>query len=171
MPSLLVPSVPFYRNPTFRPALAALVEFLMGRNYSGHMVGRIFDFAAVHGTLEGSMIEPEDMEAAESTFVDNLPEIPFDNPAWGEPDRADTGEYPTAAAPIAAEAPDSRDVALKLMDAKSLPPLSGGSPEFTPSAEDLADYAAWSAELDARRDAEDFYRRHPLDEFDAIRTD
>src|SRR5262249_35985273 len=111
MPSLLVPSVPFYRNPQLRPGLAALVDFLMGRDYTSHAIGRIFDFAACNGTLEGSIIELEDMADAEAAFVDALPSIGFDSPAWGS---------------------------VEDLDDLDIPPLSGGAPdesEFTPTAE------------------------------------
>jgi hypothetical protein len=46
-----------------------------------------------------------------------------------------------------------------LAERRSPPPVAGGSPEAEPY------------ELDARRDAEDFYRRHPLSEFNRERTD
>src|SRR5262249_12797393 len=83
MPSILVPSVPFYRNPQLRPGLAALVEFLMDGDYSSHAIGRICDFVACNGTLEGSLVDPEDMAEAEAIFVDALPPLDFDSPAWG----------------------------------------------------------------------------------------
>jgi hypothetical protein len=84
MPSIIAPSVFFHRNDTFRPALAALVEVLMRRNYTSHMIGRIFDHAAVHGTLAGAPgLDPADEAAVEEAFVDNLPELPADSEAWG----------------------------------------------------------------------------------------
>src|SRR3954465_5441023 len=82
MPSILVPSVQLYRNPSLREGLAALVEVLMNRHYSGHAIGRIFDHVAVHGTVAGSIIEPEDEQEAETAFVDALPALGFDSPAW-----------------------------------------------------------------------------------------
>src|SRR6185312_6133526 len=159
-----VPSVPYYRNPTFKPGLDALVALLMGRNYSGHAIGRVYDHVAVHGTLEGSMVEPEDMADAESAFVDALPAIDFDSPVWGGdfdaaleadddamplpelPDVRDPGDWPSEAQLIAAEAPDGAIVARKMIDAGVLPmPVSGGSPDdepapFEPSEDDWRDY-------------------------------
>lgn len=82
MPSIIAPSVLLYRNPTFKPALAALVEHLMKKDYSSHAIGKIFNFVAVHGTLYGSIIEPEDEEEAESIFVANLPEVPDSSDSW-----------------------------------------------------------------------------------------
>jgi hypothetical protein len=83
MASLLNPGVYWYRNDTFRPALAALVEALMRRNYSSHMIGRIFDFSAVHGTLAGAPgLDPADEADCECAFVDALPAVPMDSDAW-----------------------------------------------------------------------------------------
>jgi hypothetical protein len=143
MPSLLVPGVPYYRNPTLRPGLAALVEFLMGRNYSSHAIARVFDFVACNGTLEGSMVEPGDMDAAERAFVDALPAIDFDDPAWGSDDD---------------------------LDGLDIPPVCGGSPEaepFEPTPEDLADLAAWSDAVAMRR----WYDANPLGRFNEARDD
>lgn len=122
MPSLLVPSVPFYRNPQLRNGLAALVELLMDRDYSSHAIGRIFDFVACNGTLEGSLIEEEDMADAEAAFVDALPEIAFDSPAWGEAELM----------PITGGAPEPEE------------------PPFEPTGEDWADYRAFAEEIERR---------------------
>jgi hypothetical protein len=116
MPSLLVPSVPFYRNPQLRSDLAALVEHLMMRDYSSHAISRIFDFVACNGTLEGSLVEPDDMSDAESAFVDALPAVPFDSPCWGSDDD---------------------------LDGLDVPPVSGGAPEpYQPTPQDWAEYRA-----------------------------
>jgi hypothetical protein len=143
MASLLCPSVPYYRNDTFRPGLAALVAFLMERDYSSHSIGRIFDFVACNGTLEGSLVELEDMAETERTFVDALPAIDFDNPCWGGPDSEDI---------------DDVDAIL------SLPAIAGGAPEdlepaFDPSQSDWEDYSQWAADLDARRATDDYLTR------------
>jgi hypothetical protein len=57
----------------------------------------------------------------------------------------------------------------------ALPRLSGGSPDYEPTPEDLQDLAAWSEALDRERDIEDardWYRRNPLSQFnDHIRND
>jgi hypothetical protein len=83
MPSLLVPGVPLHRNPTFRPALAALVAFLMERGYTSTAIGKVFDFAATQGTLAGcEWLDPEDEAAAEEAFVDALPALDPASEAW-----------------------------------------------------------------------------------------
>jgi hypothetical protein len=146
MPSLLCPSVPYYRNPTFRPGLAALVELLMGRNYSSHAIGRIFDFVACNGTLEGSLVEEEDMADAEAAFVDALPAIPYDNEVWGEdpedhPDDADRTTKPVDdEGPFPIEPPDDwpgSSHAGWVM----LPPIRGGSEEAEPFEPSPAEWA------------------------------
>jgi hypothetical protein len=87
MASLLCPGVPFYRNPQLRPGLAALVAFLMDRRYDCSPVRwTIYDHVAVNDTLEGSLIEPEDMAEAEAVFVDALPEVAADADAWDRQD-------------------------------------------------------------------------------------
>src|SRR5262249_46021853 len=55
---------------------------LCDRSYSSHAIGRIFDFVACNGTLEGSMVEDDDMADAEAVFVDNLPPVAWDSEAW-----------------------------------------------------------------------------------------
>jgi hypothetical protein len=154
MPSLLVPSVPYYRNPQLRPGLAALVEFLMERDYSSHAIGRIFDFAACNGTLEGSLIEPDDMADAEAAFVDNLPALDYHNPAWGsDEDLEDLDVPPISDGP---DAPDA-DPRIRFPGIASLaermapPPIAGGSPEpYVPTEADWEDYRRWSEAMDAR---------------------
>jgi hypothetical protein len=74
-----------YHNPSLRPGLAALVEFLMDRIYSGRSIAKIYDHAAVHGTLAGCLdLEPEHEADAEVAFVDALPAISADDPAWDD---------------------------------------------------------------------------------------
>jgi hypothetical protein len=121
MPSLLVPSVPFYRNPQLRPGLAALVDFLMGRDCSSYAIGRIFDFVACNGTLEGSLVEQEDMADAEQVFVDALPAVDVKSPAWGSDD-------------------DLEDLDIRPIGGSGAP--EDDSEPFTPTAEDWADYRA-----------------------------
>jgi hypothetical protein len=111
----LCPSVPYYRNPQFRPGLAALVELLMDRNYNSHAIGRIFDFVACNGTLEGSLVEEEDMAAAESAFVAALPEVPYGSSAWGSVDEP-------AAEPGQEADPDSDDDLVGLPEPPLGPP-------------------------------------------------
>jgi hypothetical protein len=79
------PSVPLYRNPAYRPGLAALVAWLLDQRYSSHAIARIESYVAVHGTLAGSMIEPEDEAAVEEAFVEGLDAVPGDSDAWDRP--------------------------------------------------------------------------------------
>jgi len=95
--------------------------------------------------------DPSDAEAAAATLED----LPFPD----APDADPAIRFPGVAS---------------LAERLGIAPIAGGSPEaepFEPTAEDLADYSRWSAELDARRDSIDFYARHPLGEFNALRTD
>jgi hypothetical protein len=155
MRSLLVPSVPYYRNPQFRPALAALVELLMARNYSSRAIGNVFDFVACNGTLEGSLVALEDMADAEAVFVDALPEIPFDVECWGSTED---------------------------LDDLDVPPIAGGSPEADPgpTEADRRDFEAWLSQVDAdyppdaQVEAEvmrAWYRRNPIGDLNADRAD
>jgi hypothetical protein len=168
-----------------RPGLAALVEHLMMRDYSSHAIGRIFDFVACNGTLEGSLVEDDDMAAAEACFVDALRPVPYDSAAWGDDGEDDpTGEFPTAellealgheeATCISHEAGDGAVIARKMIDAGTLPPIAGGAPTYEPDDLDWREYSAWSRHLEELRDIErerEFYRRHPLSEFnDHIRN-
>lgn len=177
--------IPLDVNPLQADALSALADFLEDRHYSPHMTGRILRSVGAHGTLAGSGIEPEDEADAEAVFVGNLPEIGFDAEVWNREDvfldvelmALDRHPLPFGDGP---DAPDA-DPAIhfpgtpSLADRLGIRPIAGGSPQadepFRPTAEDLADYAAWAAELDARRDQEDFYRRHPIAEFNRIRPD
>jgi hypothetical protein len=128
--------------------LAALVEHLMSRDYSPHAIGRIFDYVACNGTLEGSLVEPDDMAEAEACFVDALPPLDYASPCLGSDDD---------------------------LDGLDIPPISGGSPEpFEPDASDLPDYAAWSEQLDRLRDLEEqrqWYRRNRIEGFNRDRCD
>jgi hypothetical protein len=178
MSSVLVPSVPYYRNPTYRPGLAALVEHLMGKDYSSHAIARIFDHVATSGTLEGSLVEAEDMAEAEATFVDNLPELPADSECWDRDtsliidlDLLRRNEHPF---PIPAVGDDDRDfdAAMAALEDLNVPPVCGGGPE--PTEADLQDYGRWSEDIERRRNADEvraWYRRHPIAEFNAIRDD
>jgi hypothetical protein len=80
------PSVPLYRNPAPRPGLAALVGWLLEQRYSSHAIGWIESHVAVHGTLAGSLMEPEDEAAAEEAFVEGQDAVPGDSDAWNRPD-------------------------------------------------------------------------------------
>ena len=151
MPSLHQPSVMAYRNPALRPAVGALIEFLLERDYTTSARWAIADHAAVHGTLAGSLIEPEDEEAAEALFVAAMPAVPLDSPAWGREDvfldvamlAAGTHPLPFGEGPDAPDADAHRRFpgTPSLAERRALPPVSGGSPEYTD--DDLEDHLAW----------------------------
>jgi hypothetical protein len=104
--------------------------------------------AAEHGTPSGcEHLEAEDEHDAEMAFVEALPAVPYSSPEWGSDDD---------------------------LDGLDIPPVCGGSEEaepYEPTAEDLADLAAWSEDLERRRAMVEFYGRHPLAEFNSIRED
>jgi hypothetical protein len=153
-----------YRNPALRPGLVALVAWLLEQRYSSHAIGRIERYVAVHGTLAGSLIEPEDEAAAEEAFVEALDAVPSDSDAWDRPDafldveslldpRSAVGVEPPAGdrsiPPDAAIVPPELDD-----DLPCVTPISGGAPEpFQPSPEDWEDYHRWSEDLGRQRDA------------------
>jgi hypothetical protein len=87
MPSLLVPSVPIYRNPSLKAGLDALLVWLMERDYSSLARWAIYDHAAVQGTLAGCpSLDREDEEMAEVIFTEALPEVPAGSDAWARED-------------------------------------------------------------------------------------
>jgi hypothetical protein len=145
-----------YRNPEYRPGLVVLVTWLLENDYSTHAIHHIEDFVAVHGTLAGSMIDPEDEAAAEEAFVSALPAVAGDSEAWDDPsvfldvELLAAGRHPLPFGPEPEG--DIRDFAAAALEDLPLPSISGGAPE--PSPEDLADYHAWSEDLDRRRDGE-----------------
>lgn len=185
--------VPFDVNPSLAIALDDLASILRDYHYSEHAVGRIVAYTARQGTPSGCPeLDPEDECDAEAVYVEGLPEVPMDSPAWdredaflvvewlaagvhplpfaAEPDD-DTGEWPV---PAEADAPDASPHArfpgiASLAERMALPPLSGGSPE--PTAEDLSDYGAWSEDLDRRREMLSWYERNPIEAFNAVRPD
>ncbi len=185
MPSLLCPSVPFYRNPQLRPGLAALIEFLMDRGYDCSPVRwAIYEHAATRGTLEGSPIDPEDMAAAEACFVDALEPVPSDSPAWDDPAvyldaesllEADAGPDGDHDAPDAD--PHARFPGIATLAERRGPaPMSGGSPEDLDG--DRRDFEAWLERVDRPYPPADqieemrrWYARNPIDAFNAERTD
>ena len=176
MPSLLVPSVPLYRNPQLRPGLAALVAFLMERDYTSHAIGKVFDHAAVNGTPTGSpYLDAEDEAGAEAAFVDALEPVPFDSPAWdGEVMCLDAGmlaegnhPWPIPTRPEDDDdrtiPPDAELVPPEVLElaAAGLAPIAGGAPEpFIPSAADWEDYRRWADETDAREELRAPEARH-----------
>jgi hypothetical protein len=102
------------RNPQLGPGLDALVCWLVEANYSEHALGRIRRHVAVHGTLAGSIVEPEDEAGAEEAFTAALPELAWESDAWSRDDQVVTidlvaaarGEHPL---PFAEPEPDSEE--------------------------------------------------------------
>jgi hypothetical protein len=167
-------AVPLYRNPLFRPGLAALVEWLRDSEYSAHTTGRIFDYVAVNGTPTGCPeLEPTDEAAATAVFCDGLDAVPYSSEAWSDPGvYLDVDSILEAANPLPTEPPDdwpgeapdaspSRSAALGevIRNGRALapatwwsdgdfwvPPISGGSP----SPDD------WQAACEALRRPEPF---------------
>jgi hypothetical protein len=172
MASLLCPAVPYYRNPQYRPGLAALVEFLMRHDYITLDRWRIYDHVAVHGTLEGSAIEPSDMAQAEAVFVHALPAVEPDSEAW---DRDTSlimdvelllrGEHPFPIPTVGDDdraGPDDFDRATDaLADLPLLLPISGGAP-FEPGAADWDDYREWADRLDTLERPQEQDRREAM---------
>jgi hypothetical protein len=178
MAILATPSIRLYRNPALKPGLAALVGWLLDHHYSSHAIGRIENFVAVHGTLAGSMIDPEDEPAAEETFCAALPAVPLDSAAWDrdsgvlfDVELLSRGIHPW---PIPAVGDDDRaepdDFAAAALEDLALPPVAGGSPddESEPSEADWRDYSEWSEALEMERWYDE---RGGLAEFNRLRTD
>lgn len=155
-------TIPLAVNPSLLPGSAALMGWLLGQDYAQHYREAIGRYAARHGELAGAvqlgLLDREDEETAEWIFVESLPEVPYDDPAWDRPDvfldvaaLAD-GSHPVPfgepdeATLIGHEAPDGRHVARKMLDAGILP-VAGGSP--TPTEADRADFEAWLSQVDA----------------------
>jgi hypothetical protein len=182
-------SVPFDRNPQLKPGLAALVTWLIDASYSSHAIGRIQRYVAVHGTLAGSIVEPEDEAGAEEAFTGAIEPVPLDSDAW---DREDVfmdagllwrGEHPLPFGPEPDGDPDAPDANphlrfpgnLSLALRRAVPPISGGAPLDG----DRADFEAWLEQVDRPYPPDDdraaevraWYNRHPLSEFNAIRDD
>jgi hypothetical protein len=163
-------SVPFHVSSSLSGAMAALDGFLEDAGYHAYSRRAIVRAAAVHGTPTASteLCDEDEAEATEA-WVSALPESPFDGPAWDHEDvfldvellAAGTHPFPMPEPPDGPDAPD--DGPSVRFPGISLPPIRGGSDEaepFVPSAEDLADYHAWSEDLDRRRNAGD---RHSPD--------
>jgi hypothetical protein len=110
--------------------IAALQEWLWDNRYSQHAVETIAAHVAAEGTPTGCPeLDPEDEATATEVFAGALPAVPSVSWQWDYGDRS--GHW-TDSAPVAAGSGEG----------------PGCEPEpFEPSADDLADYAAWSAAL------------------------
>jgi hypothetical protein len=130
-------------------ALRALAWWLLSRDYSQHSREAIVAHAAAEGTPTGcGYLDPSDEAAATETFIGAMAPVPSDDPAWDDEtmcldaEMLALGNHPW---PIPAREEDDDDRAVP-PDAAPMPP------EFEPTAEDLADYDAWLADLERRRD-------------------
>jgi hypothetical protein len=201
-------TIPLHVSPSVRKALRELDTLLEDYHYSPHARGQIVAHTAREGTPTGcAYLDREDEADASMVFESELEPVPYDSDVW---DR-DTGVLFDAAMlaegnhpwPLVQDCSDDRTIP---PDADLLPPeldpddddgdlvvetivvrpVCGGSEEaepYEPTAEDLRDYSAWSAELDARRNAVErswremiersraWYAANPLAEFNRLRTD
>jgi hypothetical protein len=194
-------AVRLHRNPQLAPGLSALVPFLIDQHYSSHAIGRIEAYVATHGTLAGSIIEPEDEAAAEEAFVASLPAVDASSGSWDRdggvyldvpmliemthpwpvPDGGfdDDRTIPPDAALLPPELDpddDDADIAAIGRFLESLPPISGGAPE--PSEADRADFEQWLDQVDADYPPEDqaeqmraWYAANRIESFNADRLD
>src|SRR4051794_7220259 len=80
-------AIPAAVKAPLRLALDALAEMLSDYHYSAHAATRIVAYVAAEGTLAGCPeLHAEDEPVMEMTYVENQVPVPFDAPAWGEPD-------------------------------------------------------------------------------------
>jgi hypothetical protein len=166
-------------KPSLRPGVAALAEWLRDHGYSAFATERVLNHVAVTGCLASAeYLDREDEEAATEVFIDALPEVAGDSPAWDREDVFLDAEmladnvHPW---PIPTVGDDDRtepdDFAAAALEDLALPPVCGGSEEaeaFEPSPDDLADFAAWSDAVAMRRWYDE---RGGLAGFNAIRPD
>ena len=113
-------AIPIHRNPTLRPGLAALVEFLVDHHYSARAILAIEGFTAVNGTPTGcEHLEPDDEAGATDAFTDALEPVLGDSPAWDDPGvflDLDSLLEPRGTCPIGP--PDGFDEALATFEAR-----------------------------------------------------
>jgi hypothetical protein len=149
-------------NPHVAVALDQLGVLLDDYGYSAHAKARIWAYTAQNGTPTGCRyLDREDEADASMVFEESLPAVPYDSEAWDKEDvfldarmlAAGTHPLPFGEGPDAPDGdPQVRFAGIEsLAERMSLPPVSGGAPEFIPSAADLQEYGVWSEELDRRR--------------------
>jgi hypothetical protein len=142
-------------NPS--PDLTRLAAFLCEREYSSLARGTVLSYAAATGTLEGCpMLEPEDRPDADALLEAAWPPVPSASHAWEDADRRGYDGPPCGwTVPDAEELHDRARVSARIdrliADAAPVPPeldvIDGEADPFEPTAEDLADLAAWSDSL------------------------
>jgi hypothetical protein len=139
-----------------RLALAGLYNWLLERDYSQHCREAIVRHAGREGHLEECPeLEPEDKAAAYEALAGAFEPVPYDSPEWGEDDDLDIDPTPD----------QGWYHPSRLAEIAGIPPLSGGAPEpFEPTAEDLADYGRWLAQLERTRP---WYERNSIEQFNA----
>src|SRR5262245_66219369 len=80
-------SIPMIVNPSFRPGLAALAEWLREHCYSAFACERVLNHVAATGCLaSATYLDREDEGEATEVFVSALPEVPADSERWDRPD-------------------------------------------------------------------------------------
>jgi hypothetical protein len=156
MSNILQSSERIHRNTRLQPGLDALNAWLENHHYSQHAREQIVIHTGSKGMPVGSAyLEPEDLRGATTVFVKALAAA-----AKGGFDRAI--QRVEESDPIPSHLVEN----FRLVD-DWVAPIRGGSPDdepYRPSAEDLEEYCAWSAQLEATRA---FYDRNSIAEFNA----
>jgi hypothetical protein len=153
-------------NPVIRRALGELSTLLEDYHYSQHARERIVAYTAREGTPTGCPeLDPEDDHDAEMVFVAELPEIPFDSPAWDREDVfLDVRMLAAGVHPLPfGDGPDAPDAdpqfafpgIAPLAERLALPSISGGAPGHVYTDQDHADHMAWLDSLDAGHPPQD----------------
>ena len=112
-------------TPSVHKAIRALESWLWDQHYSQHYVEQIARYMAAHGTLAGCPhLDPEDEATASEVYCEALEPVDFDSCLWS----VVRGPWSVVS------------------DAEEEPPAEP-EPPYEPTAEDLADYAAWSERI------------------------
>jgi hypothetical protein len=154
---------PLYLNPSLLPGVVSVMAWLAERGYSAayrEVIGRhVHRTGELAGAVLAGLLDREDEHTATEIFVEALPDLDDESPAWDREDvlidveLALAGRHPL---PFTVEPPDAPDAhwrhpyadvaGLAAAALEDLPlPISGGSPESDPgpTAADRADYEAW----------------------------
>jgi hypothetical protein len=118
--------------------------------YSQAAEDRIVAYLQAEGTAEGcpDLDDASDVEMVHWAFDTYSPTIAWDDPSWDADDACWTPS-------------DTVSLDVEDLDIDCLPAIAGGSPEaYEPTAEDLAEYAAWSASLDGADVVREWYARN-----------